>query len=394
MTSSAVGTPTISMTPLWLAAMPKADSEAHGDGSEDHSGHPLEAAQAIASPSDFPAATGLSSRANQHQNIQLAPFRDRLTLRRQRYVPLGDRSPWQTLRPLLAGGQLKTVAAGPGCQATPEIEAKLGTAKSVGSSLERWTLAQWTRLDHSTAKVDAPSEQSQPATQLLPHLYITLSQTGDLSLRLLPICHHLGLALALSTLDGVGREFKISAQANLIQRIAQLQEMQLEISQEWAIRRSLYNSLAQAPLRPSQALRYFDRLLDESPYPPSRTPASDRLLQRRQLFKTFSAAPQSDHQPGSQPSLWDAYAAVAHWVNYAAPGSAAQRWQSCCHGPGATLLRQALAYVVALQYDQQGANDSSSQPRQSGAQRSLAASDALQARIRQLREDGAIAQLR
>ncbi len=373
MTSSDVVTPTSLVEPLWLAAVSNTDStDISITGNRNIDGENSSATEEISSIASY--AESLFSQPSENENIQLAPFRDRLALRRQRYVPLGNRPPSQTLAPLFAGGQLEPVAAGQWCGATTEIE----VADEIKSP-EQWVLARLVELDRSFRDIEAPSAPEQSAVQLSPYLYIGMTQAGDLNLRLLPACHHLGAELALSTLDGVGREFKISAQASFIQRIAQLQEMQLELGQEFTIRRSLYNSLAKAHLRPSQALRYFDRLLDESPYPASKTPASDRLLQRRQLLKLFSTHP--------EPTLWDAYGAVAHWVNYAAPGNSAQRWQSCCQGPGATMLRQALAYAVALQYDQQEAVEASKQPLSSGAQRSLAASDALQARIQQLRDD-------
>jgi hypothetical protein len=207
---------------------------------------------------------------------------------------------------------------------------------------------------------------------------IAIAAQGDLTLMLLPVWQSPAASWALSTLDGVGSTFRIAAQASFIQRIVQLQEMQLAFAQEFAIRQSLYKALAQCPLRPSQALGYFDRLLDESPYPPSRTPESDRLLQRRLLLQIFSLA--------SRPSAWAAYQAVAQWVNDNTAGTPAQRWWSACYGPGAQMLRQGLAYAVALQYDHQEAIEAHpSQPRHSGAERSLQASDALQARIQQLR---------
>ncbi len=377
MTSPAVVTLNHSGKPLWSAAIAKANSASHSANSENKDCPNQRAADIGGLPGNASLSQALSPQAGQSQNIQLAPFRDRLTLRRQCYVPLGDRSPLQTLAPLFAGGQLEQVAMGQWCAAT-----KANEGDETGTSSGQWVLARLVELDQSSPDTEAPSAQSPQSVQLLPYLYIGMTSAGDLGLRLLPAAHYFGGELALSTLDGVGREFKISAQTSFIQRIAQLQEMQLELGQEFAIRSSLYNSLRKVKLRPSQALRYFDRLLDESPYPPSQTPASDRLIQRRQLFKTFSTHP--------EPTLWDAYVAVAHWVNNSAPGNAAQRWHSCCHGAGATMLRQALAYAVALQYDQQEA-ESAQQPRISGAQRSLAASDALQARIQQLRDDEAIA---
>ncbi len=379
MTSPAVGTPTVLVKPLWLAAISNAYSTEASTITDAAKGDDENGSATEEWSDNFPLTDALFSQSGESQNIQLASFRDRLTLRRQRYVPLGDRSPWQTLAPLFAGGQLEQVAAGKWCPAITEDE-----EAHASQNVEQWVLAKLMELDGSPGDIETPSAPVKSAMQLVPYLYIGTTQTGDLRLRLLPACHHLGAELALSTLDGVGREFKISAQASFIQRITQLQAMQLELGQEFAIRRSLYNSLNQAPLRPSQALRYFDRLLDESPYPPSQTPASDRLLQRRQLLKIFSTNP--------EPSLWHAYGAVAHWVNYSAPGNSTQRWYSCCQGSGATMLRQALAYAVALQYDQQEAAEASKQPRPSGAQRSLAASDALQARIQQLRDDKAIAQ--
>lgn len=379
MTSSKVVAPTAFVKPLWLDAV----SDVSLPKNLTVSGAKLNCAEGGTATerksSKVSLKEALSSQADKGKNIQLATFRDRLTLRRQHYVPLGDRSPLQTLAPLFAGGQLEIVAEGLWNCVTSKDSAGAQDIKSP----EQWVLAKLVELEHSPRDSKTPSTPAQTTLKLLPYLYIGMTQAGDLSLRLLPACHHLGAELALSTLDGVGREFKISAQASFIQRIAQLQEMQLELGQELTIRRSLYNTLAQAPLRPSQALRYFDRLLDESPYIPSRTPASDRLIQRRQLFKSFSTS--------SPSSLWDAYAAVAQWVNHTAPGDAAQRWHSCCHGPGETMLRQALAYAVALQYDQQDNAESSQQPRISGAQRSLAASDALQNRIQQLRNDEAIA---
>lgn len=377
MTSPAVVTPTRLNQPLWLAAHSEANASAHIRGSNDPSERFPDRTEMQGSTVMDDFAHALWKGRDNSPNIQLAPFRDRLTLRRQRYVPLGDRSPLESLAPLVAGNQLAPVAMGqwPSSQATKETT-------STENDPEHWILAKLIALEPSTKEVEPPTP-SPAAIHLVPYLYMGMTPAGDLSLRLLPAYRHKDAELALSTLDGVGREFKISAQASFIQRIAQLQKMQLELGQELAIRRSLYNTLAQAPLRPSQALRYFDRLLDESPYPPSRTPASDRLIQRRQLFKPFSTS--------SQSSLWDAYAAVAQWVNQTAPGDAAQRWHSCCHGPGATMLRQALAYAVALQYDQQDNAESLQQPRISGAQRSLAASDALQNRIQQLRNDKAIA---
>ncbi len=337
------------------------------------------------------------------QKIQLAPFRDRLKLRRQRYVPLQQRSPWQTLAPLFVTEQWELQAAGQWQEQGPLLEASTTTIARTGgnsdgviaqeqsalgdfvtpSAEQYWVMARLRSLD-SVAKAAGEAGDIAAATveqefgfiSWEPYLYVGISSQGDLSLRLLPVSHQSGLQVVCSTLDGVGREFKIAAQASFIQRVTQLQEIQLELRQEFAIRQSLYNALAHVHVRPSQALRYFDRLLDETPYPPSKTPASDRLLLRRQLLKRFTSV--------AEPSLWDAYAAVTHWVNYGSSGQPAQRWWSCCHGPGAKMLRQALAYAVAVQYDQQETSGDST-PRSSGAQRSLEASDALQARIQQLR---------
>lgn len=326
------------------------------------------------------------------QKIQLAPFRDRLKLRRQRYVPLQQRSPWQTLAPLFVTEQWELQAAGtwqgPWVEA-PSTQRQCQPGAGDASQTEQyWVMARLRSLDNGTVAtgergLGSAVGQDAGFISWEPYLYVGMSSRGDLSLRLFPVSHQSGWQVVCSTLDGVGREFKIAAQASFIQRVAQLQEIQLELRQEFAIRQSLYNALAHASMRPSQALRYFDRLLDETPYPPSRTPASDRLLLRRQLLKHFSSA--------AAPSLWDAYAAVTHWVNYGAPGESAQRWWSCCHGPGAQMLRQALAYAVALQYDQQDLSETPNRPRQSGAQRSLLASDALQARIQELRQEEVVA---
>jgi len=400
MTNSQVNSPRIqteSQTEsLWLAASSTAGAAAQpAEALGDRSSVDNNALTRSPSLTEAPFA---ETAAN--QKIQLAPFSDRLALRRKLYVPLGDRNPLRALAPLFAGGQLQQVAMGHwhetnkvgGKANQTDSNAAVASPSSSPPSSSQWFMARLVALEALSNSSDEPTSPSATPLQLVPYLHIDLTDCGDLSLRLLPTCrHHLAINIALSTLDGVGREFKIPAQASFIQRLAQLQAMQLELRQEFAIRRSLYQALASTPMKPSQALGYFERLLDESPYPTSRTPASDRLLQRRQLLKTFSSRPNSTHP---SPTLWDAYGAVAHWVNCTAPGSSAQRWLSTCHGAGATLLRQALAYAVALQYDQQEAEKELKQSRPSGAQRSLAASDALQARIQQQREplrEGAIA---
>ncbi|NJN30216.1 MAG: hypothetical protein HC824_07075 [Synechococcales cyanobacterium RM1_1_8] len=324
-------------------------------------------------------------------SLQLQPFALRLAHRRQAYVPLSRRTPWQSLAGLGQGGLLEFVAL---------MDAAGMDAAGAAPDPFEPAIAHW-----ALARVPGLTLPFHPGCQLQAYLRMAIAPGGDITLDLMPgiESQRLLAAVPLAMEDHAIAPFQLLAQASFIDRLEQLRQLPLQLQLQFETAISLYRRLQDQPLGSAQAKQYFDRLLDRSPLAPSATPASDRLLQRRSLLQAFVRLAQADAQAttaqataqtsAQTPNLWHAYGAVADWLSRASassPGSgpAASGWLAGCQGPQARLLH--LAQELALTWRPADPQPTPFSSRRAGVQRSLEASGALQARVQRLRA-GAIA---
>lgn len=189
-----------------------------------------------------------------------------------------------------------------------------------------------------------------------------------------------GVPLALAT--ALPPALQLFADSSFVEQLGAVQSLFSRSAIHWEIALAEYGQLHRQSLLPSQALQYFDALLSLSPLPPSSTPASDRLFQRRHLLQRFAALSTLGGH-----SLWSAYCALQGWIGQqmamaaqtqrpaAEPGLEtwlqANQWRKAAHD-------QALSWVAS--FEQQP----TSQRSDDSAQRAFSNSRALQERLLQL----------